>query len=215
MPGFGKVGNVADLGFELVHGFGCGHGGCGTRRQAVMRKPVVRPVGGTGSTARIVDAGPGRPLRERPFDARHGLDLALDLRLDPAVRHVADEPGHALADRGVLDEVAEADALDAAADEITTGDDHESGAPVRLEPARRTRMVCEGLDDRNRGNGRGRARRPAHRRTRATRRDARGGCSATRPGARSAAGPVAPTACAPGPPSTGRRRRPWCGSPRR
>src|SRR3954465_15817894 len=91
----------------------------------------------------IVAPSSRRPLRERPLDPRHRLDLALDLRLDPAVRHVADEPGHALADRGVLDEVAEADALDAAADEITTGDDHESGAPVRLEPARRTRMVCE------------------------------------------------------------------------
>ena len=78
----------------------------------------------------IVDAGPGRALGERSLHARHGLDLALDLGLDPAVRHVTDETGHALADGGILHEVAEADALDAAADEITTGHDHDSGAPV-------------------------------------------------------------------------------------
>ena len=85
---------------------------------------------GRDSTGEIVDPGPGRALGERALDARHGLDLALDLGLDPAVRRRCGRSRDALADGGVLHEVAEADALDAAADEITTGDDHESGAPV-------------------------------------------------------------------------------------
>ncbi len=70
--------------------------------QVVMRKPLVRPVGCGGLDREMLDARPGRPLRERVLDARHGLDLAFDLRLDPAVGPVAHEAGDALADGGVL-----------------------------------------------------------------------------------------------------------------
>src|SRR3954452_814289 len=145
MPGLGKSGMLRIFALSWSMESATGIGGCGGAASGDAE--AASAAGGRDGVDREnVDGGPGLALRERALDARHRLDLALDLRLDPAVRHVADEPGHALADRGVLDEVAEADALDAAADEITSGDDHESGAPVRLEPARRTRMVCEGLD---------------------------------------------------------------------
>ena len=96
-----------------------------------MRNPVTRPVGWAGSTARFVHPGPGRSLGERPLDAGHRLDLALDVSLDGPVRAVADEARDALAQGDVLGEIAEADALDTAGDDITAGDDHTCGAPAR------------------------------------------------------------------------------------
>ena len=76
------------------------------------------------STATVGDARPAGALPQRALDARHRLVVAFDQRFDAPVGQVAHPAGHAFAVGGVLGEIAEADTLHAAADEISPGHTH-------------------------------------------------------------------------------------------
>src|SRR5688500_7402708 len=131
MPGFGKSGMLRILALSWSMGTAArrmkaeGGGASGGDPE-----PADAAGGRGGLDREVFDAGAGWTLGQRALDAGHRLDLAFDQGFDTAVRAVPDESGHALAHGRVLREVAEPDPLDAAGDDVMTGDDHASGAPI-------------------------------------------------------------------------------------
>ena len=72
----------------------------------------------------MFDASAGRAMSDRMLEPRDRIRLAFRQRLDAAVRQIADPAVQAFALRHRLGEKSEADALDAAAHEISSGDPH-------------------------------------------------------------------------------------------
>src|SRR5262249_52981583 len=90
----------------------------------------------------VVYPGAGRPCAERAFDARHGLLITLDERLNAAVGQIRHPPGYAFTHRGIPCKPAETDALHASADDETACDAH--GREYRLYVAVRSWLVVGG-----------------------------------------------------------------------
>ena len=72
----------------------------------------------------MLDARGRRPVAERALESLDRLGLAFGLRLDAAVGQIADPAVQPLMRRGGFGEPAEADALHAACDQISTSDAH-------------------------------------------------------------------------------------------
>jgi len=71
-----------------------------------------------------IDAGAARPVSHGLFETRQRLGVALRGDFDAAVGKIPDPALNPFARRDVLREHAEADALDATADQIPPGDPH-------------------------------------------------------------------------------------------
>ena len=72
----------------------------------------------------VLDASAGRAMTDRVLEPRDRIRLAFRQRLDAAVRQIADPAVQSFALRHRLGEKPEANALDAAAHEISSGDPH-------------------------------------------------------------------------------------------
>jgi len=75
-----------------------------------------------------LDASPGRAMTDCVLEPIDRVSLAFRLRLHAAVRQIADPAVQSFALRHRLGEKSEADALDAAAHEISSGDPHSKTA---------------------------------------------------------------------------------------
>ena len=73
-----------------------------------------------------LDSGTRRTATHRRFDAVHRLTFAFEVDLDATVCQVPDPPMHAFDHGALLREEPKTDALDAAADEQSSGDLHEA-----------------------------------------------------------------------------------------
>jgi hypothetical protein len=76
----------------------------------------------------VLDASAGRAKTDRMLEPRDRIRLAFRHGLDAAVRQIADPAVQSFALRHRLGEKPEADALDAAAHEISSGDPHSKTA---------------------------------------------------------------------------------------
>jgi hypothetical protein len=108
--GLRKVRNVANVLFEVHQLIGVPSSLTFDREGSVAADFLIVHV-------HLLDARASRSRSDCPLDIRHGFGLALDDRLNTAIRQVPDPPHRAFATRRVLREPAEADALDAPADD--------------------------------------------------------------------------------------------------
>jgi len=72
----------------------------------------------------VFDTSARRAVTDRMLESRDRVRLAFGQRLDAAIRQIADPAVQSFALRHRLGEKTEADALDAAAHEISSGDPH-------------------------------------------------------------------------------------------
>src|SRR5262245_40225094 len=84
----------------------------------------------------LLDAGAGRAMADRVLEPRDRVRVAFGQRLDAAVRQIADPAVQSFALRHRLREKSEADALDAAVHEISSGDPHSK------TPLQKPRMIA-------------------------------------------------------------------------
>lgn len=75
----------------------------------------------------VAHARTGRSAPHASLEPLDGLDVALDSDLNATVRQIADPSAQPFANSRSFGEKAEADALDAAADEIPSRDTHAEG----------------------------------------------------------------------------------------
>ena len=76
----------------------------------------------------VFDASAGRAMTDRMLEPRDRIGVSFRQRLDAAVRQIADPAVQSFALRHRLGEKSKADALDAAAHEISSGDPHSKTA---------------------------------------------------------------------------------------
>jgi hypothetical protein len=72
----------------------------------------------------VLDARAGRAMTDRMLEPRDRIRVAFGRRFDAAIRQITDPAVQSFALRHRLGKESEADALDAAAHEISSGDPH-------------------------------------------------------------------------------------------